>query len=164
MLHVTAIACTVWLLGWLTLECPCPSCPGEPRRGRIAPGVSHQCWTERGHLPPAGSTFSWHSLEGWWPLLQGHVAGSCSRGLHQDSRAFPTKLLCRWSAPSILVHGDNFYGWTTLSFPLLKSMKLLSDHLSSLLRSMWMAAQPPDISPTSPNFVASTNLLRVCSA
>lgn len=44
--------------------------------------------------------------------------------------------------------------WMTLHF-LLNAVRLLPAHLSSLLRSLWMAAQPSGISTSSPSFGSS---------
>lgn len=48
----------------------------------------------------------------------------------------------------------------TWDFPLL-NMSFLLAHLSSLSRTLWMAAQASDTSTTPPNFVLFANLLRV---
>lgn len=52
----------------------------------------------------------------------------------------------------------------TLHVPLLNFIKSLSAHLSSLLKTLRIAAQPSGVSTTPPSFVAPANLLRVHSA
>lgn len=109
--------------------------------------------------------FSKHSLEGWGPLLQGHIADSCFPWTPPGFLGLSYKAALYMISPSpYQCMGQFFSGWPTLPFPLLNFMRLLSDHLSSLLRSMWMAARPSWVSPTSPSFVASANLWRVYSA
>lgn len=47
----------------------------------------------------------------------------------------------------------------TLHFPLLNSMRFLSMHISSLLKSPWMSGQPSCDLVTPPSFGSSANLL-----
>lgn len=58
-----------------------------------------------------------------------------------------------------------FHAWRcrTWHFPLLNFMKFLLAHFSSLLRSLWMAAQPPGVLLTSSSILFSENLLRAQS-
>lgn len=51
----------------------------------------------------------------------------------------------------------------TVNFPLLNFKRFLSDPFSSLLRCLWIAAQPSGWSVTPSNFVSSANLLRLLS-
>ncbi|KAK4830496.1 hypothetical protein QYF61_011409 [Mycteria americana] len=63
-----------------------------------------------------------------------------------------------------LVHGVIPPQVQDLQFPLLNSIRFLSAHFSSLLRSLWTLAQSFGVSATRPSFATSANLLRVNSA
>ena len=72
----------------------------------------------------------------------------------QDSQALSTELFFTWVAPSMCCHLRLFLSWwRTSHFSLLNCMRLLPAHLSSLQRSLWMAARPSGESPFRPSSV-----------
>ena len=84
---------------------------------------------------------------------------------HQHSQVpLSTELLSSRSAPSLYwCMGLFLPRCRTLPLPWLNLIRFLSAQLSSLSRSVWMAAQPAGVSTTPPSFVSSANLLRVHS-
>ena len=83
----------------------------------------------------------------------------------RNLRSFSAKLLFRSAVPNTYwCMGLCLPRHRTLCFSLLNFMRCLSAHFSSLLRSLWMVAQPCSVSATPSGHVSSANFLRVQSA
>jgi len=77
-------------------------------------------------------------------------------------RSFSAKLFSSWVAPSVYCCMGLFLPrCRTLHFPWLSLRRFPSAHFSSLLTSLWVAAQHSGISEASPSFVSSASLLIV---
>lgn len=111
------------------------------------------------HLPRPGNALC-NALQGSThpvyhkSMLLAHV----QLGVHQEPQVF---------FPNCFLVVPRMYWWLglflhrcrTLNFPFLNSMKFLSAHLSSLLKTFWMAAEFSSISDTPHKFVSSMDLL-----
>ena len=78
--------------------------------------------------------------------------------------AFPTRLLSSWLSLSLHWCLVLFLPGTGLCFLLFSFLMLSLAHFSSLLRPLWVPAQPFGVSVAPLSFVSSANLLRVHSA
>lgn len=92
-----------------------------------------------------------------WPLMQGHMAGSCSTcppGLPR-----PSLLLSRLVGPSPCWHMGLFLTRCIIShFPLLNFRRFLLAHFSSFLRTLRLALKPSDDISCSSQFCAKCEL------
>jgi len=143
---------------------------GEPRTVRRTPkcGLTTAELEGKNHLPlPAVTTLSNAAqdaihLLGCEDILLAHVQLGCPPG---HPRSFSAKLLSSCMFPSVYWCKVLFLPWgRTLRFLLSNFTRFLSAHFSSLLWSLWMAAQPCGISAALPSFVSLAHLQRVHSA
>ena len=89
----------------------------------------------------------------WWLMV--------NLAFSRIPRSFSVKLLSSWSAPSRYWCLGLFLPMCRmLHFPLLNCMRFQSAHFSSLLRSLWMAAQPSGVLGNPPIFVSSVYIVR----
>ena len=157
-----------WLFAAFNPGCPHLPCTGEPR-----PGHSTQmCLTnaeQRGGIislnllvrlilmePRRLLSFFATSVHCWLMvhLLSTKILGSFSVSF----------LPSNWAQACVGAWAYFSMGPGVCSFPLLNSMRFPSAHFSSLLRSLWMEAQPSGVSATPPSFVLSADFPRVLSA
>lgn len=129
----------------------------------------HQCWVEeKDHLhSPAGNALPDAGSGHHWPFLQeGCVAGSCSRWWPPGppSHFLPSCFPAGWPPSLYRCLGLFLPRYRTCYFPLLNVKRFLPAHLSSLSRSLCMAAWPSGTSTIPPSFLSSADLLQVCSS
>ena len=128
---------------------------------------SHQCWADvNNHFPqPAGSTLHNATLRAVGLLChKGTLLTHGQQVAHKD----PPVLLCRaafkLSAPICYwCLGLFIPRCKTSDFSSLKCMRFLFAYFSILSRSLWMAAQPSNISAIPPSSVSPGNLLSMHS-
>ena len=104
--------------------------------------------------PPWPLLFSWSPGYHWPSELQEHTAGSCSVFLPGPGP--PGSSLSLYMHLGLLLLKCN-----TLHFALLNLMRFTWAPLSSLLRSLWMASLPSNVSTAPLSLVPSANLLGV---
>lgn len=125
--------------------------PGLRRGGRSSP----LDWLATLLLMQPRIPLAFFATGAWLVYAQLEVHQDALALLHRASPSGgPPAYTGVWHVPS---HMKN------VSPSLLNFMRLLSDHFSSLLKSDWMAAWFSGMSAICPSFVASGNLLRVCS-
>lgn len=113
----------------------------SPELDRVSQVESHQCWVGSKLLT------QWQNssciLRGCWPSLwQGHFVRSCSIWRSAGfPGSFSAELISSWALPSMYLYMELFHPMCRiLHFPLMNFTRFLSAYLSSLLRSLWIAA------------------------
>lgn len=121
----------------------------ESRPEPSTPAVACQCWVMlAGNTPPA-------ALDAF-TILNSELAGLWSSGGLQEALSpFPLRCFLVIQLPAVPVHRVVPPQGQDLHFPLLNFMWFLSAHCSSLSKSLWMSAQPSDLSATPPGLVSS---------
>lgn len=137
-------------LAALAPVCPCTSCNGDPSAGHSTPDRTSPVLS-RGENPifwPAGNAL---------PHAAREAASLCAAQVHywltfslestRTPKSLSVKLLPRQSSPSLYRCMGLFFPRCRIwYFPLSNLMRFRTAHFSSLLMSLWMVAQPSDIS------------------